>query len=60
MDKGRNKEEKRKKHLKEGEYIMKKELKNETIIIEKSSFLITGKRERIKGKVRENETLDKV
>ena len=39
---------------------MKKELKNETIIIEKSSFLITGKRERIKGKVRENETLDKV
>ena len=39
---------------------MKKELKNETIIIEKSSFFITGKRERIKGKVRENETLDKV
>ena len=39
---------------------MKKRLKNKTIIKVKSSFFITGKRERIKGKVRENETLDKV
>jgi len=49
VDKGRNKRSVKKTSKKGRKYIMKKRLKNKIIIKVKSSFFITGKRERIKG-----------